>query len=154
VRQALDIGITTFDTAGAYADTRAESVLGQTLKSERRGGLEIFTKAYFPLNQPGQNDDGLSRKHIHESINGSLRRLGTDYVDLFRRIASTTRHLLRRPFRRLPTLFVRAKLCTSASRSGTRPSYGKDTVSPTSCGSPLSPTNLSATGCSESSKTS
>jgi len=83
VRQALDVGITTFDTADAYAGTKAESVLGEALKSERRGGLEIFTKVYFPMGQPGQNDHGLSRKHIHESINGSLRRLGTDYVDIY-----------------------------------------------------------------------
>jgi len=83
VRQALDVGITTFDTADTYADTKAESVLGQALKGERREGLEIFTKVYFPMGQPGQNDHGLSRKHIHESINGSLRRLGTDYVDLY-----------------------------------------------------------------------
>ena len=83
VRQALDVGITTFDTADTYADTRAESVLGEALKSERRSGLEIFTKVYFPMGQPGQNDHGLSRKHILESIDGSLRRLGTDYVDLY-----------------------------------------------------------------------
>ena len=83
VRQALDIGITTFDTADAYADTKAETVLGQALKGERREGLEIFTKVYFPMGQPGQNDHGLSRKHILESIDGSLRRLGTDYVDLY-----------------------------------------------------------------------
>ena len=83
VRQALDVGITTFDTADAYAETKAESVLGEALKGERREGLEVFTKVYFPMGQPGQNDHGLSRKHIHESINGSLRRLGTDYVDLY-----------------------------------------------------------------------
>jgi len=83
VRQALDVGITTFDTADTYADTKAESVLGEALKGERREGVEIFTKVYFPMGQSGQNDHGLSRKHIHESINGSLRRLGTDYVDLY-----------------------------------------------------------------------
>ena len=83
VRQALDVGITTFDTADAYAKTKAESVLGEALKGERREGLEIFTKVFFPIGQPGQNDHGLSRKHIQESINGSLRRLGTDYVDLY-----------------------------------------------------------------------
>jgi len=83
VRQALDVGITTFDTADAYARTKAESVLGEALKGERREGLEIFTKVFFPIGQPGQNDHGLSRKHIQESINGSLRRLGTDYVDLY-----------------------------------------------------------------------
>lgn len=82
VRAALDAGITTFDTADVYAGTRAESVLGRALKGERREGLEIFTKVYWPTG-PGPNDRGLSRKHIMESINGSLRRLQTDYVDLY-----------------------------------------------------------------------
>src|SRR6187401_1556209 len=82
VRTALDEGITTFDTADVYAATRAESVLGDALAGERREGLEIFTKVYWPTG-PGRNDRGLSRKHIQESINGSLRRLRTDYVDLY-----------------------------------------------------------------------
>jgi len=82
VRAALDLGITTFDTADVYAGTRAEAVLGRALKGERREGLEIFTKVYWPTG-PGRNDRGLSRKHIMESINGSLRRLQTDYVDLY-----------------------------------------------------------------------
>ena len=82
VRAALDSGITTFDTADVYAETRAEAVLGRALKGERREGLEIFTKVYWPTG-PGRNDRGLSRKHIMESINGSLRRLQTDYVDLY-----------------------------------------------------------------------
>ncbi|MFF4211782.1 aldo/keto reductase family protein [Streptomyces sp. NPDC001796] len=82
VRAALDLGITTFDTADVYAATRAESVLGDALKGERREGLEIFTKVYWPTG-PGRNDGGLSRKHVMESIEGSLRRLRTDYVDLY-----------------------------------------------------------------------
>jgi len=82
VRAALDVGITTFDTADAYAGTRAEEVLGRALSSERREGLEIFTKVFWPTG-PGRNDRGLSRKHIMESINGSLSRLQTDYVDLY-----------------------------------------------------------------------
>ncbi|MCQ4079560.1 aldo/keto reductase family protein [Streptomyces sp. RB6PN25] len=82
VRAALDAGITTFDTADVYAETRAEAVLGRALKGERRAGLEIFTKVYWPTG-PGRNDRGLSRKHIMESIDGSLRRLQTDYVDLY-----------------------------------------------------------------------
>jgi aryl-alcohol dehydrogenase-like predicted oxidoreductase len=82
VRAALDAGITTFDTADAYAGTRAEEVLGRALKGRRREGLEIFTKVYWPTG-PGRNDSGLSRKHVFESIHGSLRRLGTDYVDLY-----------------------------------------------------------------------
>jgi aryl-alcohol dehydrogenase-like predicted oxidoreductase len=83
VRAALDEGISTFDTADVYANTKAESVLGEALKSERRESLEIFTKVYFPTGPGGKNDTGLSRKHILESINGSLTRLQTDYVDLY-----------------------------------------------------------------------
>jgi aryl-alcohol dehydrogenase-like predicted oxidoreductase len=82
VRAALDVGITTFDTADAYAQTRAESVLGRALKGERREGLEILTKVYWPTG-PGRNDRGLSRKHIMESIDNSLRRLQTDRVDVY-----------------------------------------------------------------------
>ena len=82
VRAALDSGITTFDTADVYAETRAEAVLGRALKGERREGLEIFTKVFWPTG-PGRNDRGLGRKHIMESIDGSLRRLQTDYVDLY-----------------------------------------------------------------------
>lgn len=82
VRAALDEDITTFDTADVYAGTKAEEVLGRALKGVRRESLEIFTKVYWPTG-PGRNDRGLSRKHILESINGSLRRLQTDYVDLY-----------------------------------------------------------------------
>ena len=83
VRAALDEGISTFDTADVYANTAAETVLGEALKGERRESLEIFTKVYWPTGPRGKNDTGLSRKHILESINGSLERLQTDYVDLY-----------------------------------------------------------------------
>jgi aryl-alcohol dehydrogenase-like predicted oxidoreductase len=83
VRAALDAGITTFDTADVYANTKAESVLGEALKGERRESLEILTKVFWPTGPGGPNDRGLGRKHILESINGSLRRLGTDYVDVY-----------------------------------------------------------------------
>jgi len=83
VRRALEEGITTFDTADVYANTKAETVLGKALVGERREGLEIFTKVYWPTGPGKHNDHGLSRKHILESINGSLSRLGTDYVDLY-----------------------------------------------------------------------
>jgi len=83
VRAALDHGISTFDTADVYANTKAETVLGEALKGERRESLEIFTKVYWPTGPGGKNDTGLSRKHIMESINGSLTRLQTDYVDLY-----------------------------------------------------------------------
>lgn len=82
VEAALENGITTFDTADVYAGTKAEEVLGRALKGQRREGLEILTKCYWPTG-PGVNDRGLSRKHIMESLHGSLRRLQTDYVDLY-----------------------------------------------------------------------
>jgi len=83
VRQALEDGITTFDTADVYANTKAESVLGKALQGQRRESVEICTKVYWPTGPGGPNDSGLSRKHIQESINGSLERLGTDHVDLY-----------------------------------------------------------------------
>jgi aryl-alcohol dehydrogenase-like predicted oxidoreductase len=82
VRAALDQGITTFDTADVYTSGRAEEVLGRALHGVRRESLEIFTKVFWPTG-PGQNDRGLSRKHITESVHASLRRLGTDYLDLY-----------------------------------------------------------------------
>ena len=83
VRAALDAGISTFDTADAYANGAAEEVLGAALSTERRESLEVFTKVYWPVGPKGANDTGLSRKHIMEGINGSLRRLNMDYVDLY-----------------------------------------------------------------------
>ncbi len=82
VHAALDAGITTFDTADVYAATKAEEVMGKALRGQRREGLEIFTKVYWPTGA-GENDRGLSRKHIIESCHGSLRRLGVDYIDLY-----------------------------------------------------------------------
>ncbi|MET0235603.1 MAG: aldo/keto reductase family protein [Kibdelosporangium sp.] len=83
VRAALDAGITTFDTADVYANTKAESVLGRALAGERRESLEILTKVYWPTGPGGPNDRGLGRKHIIESAHGSLKRLQTDYVDVY-----------------------------------------------------------------------
>jgi aryl-alcohol dehydrogenase-like predicted oxidoreductase len=82
VRAALDAGITTFDTADVYAGGRAEEILGRALAGERREGLEVFSKVYWPMG-PGQNDAGLSRKHILEGIDATLRRLDMEYVDLY-----------------------------------------------------------------------
>ncbi len=83
VRAALDNGITTFDTADVYANTKAETVLGEALKGERRESLEIFTKVFGPIGPKGHNDLGLSRKHITEAAEGSLTRLQTDHIDLY-----------------------------------------------------------------------
>lgn len=82
VHAALDAGITTLDTADAYADTAAETVLGNALRGYRRESVEICTKVYYPTG-PGANDRGLGRKHIIESAHASLRRLGTDYIDVY-----------------------------------------------------------------------
>ena len=82
VRTALDVGITTFDTADVYAGTKAESVLGKALRGVRRESYELLTKVYFPTGS-GKNDRGLSRKHIMESCHASLKRLNTDHIDLY-----------------------------------------------------------------------
>ena len=82
VAAALDVGITSFDTADVYAGTKAEAVLGRALHGVRRESVEIFTKVFWPTG-PGVNDRGLSRKHIMESAHASLRRLQTDYIDLY-----------------------------------------------------------------------
>lgn len=82
VKTALDVGITTFDTADAYAGTRAETVLGKALKGVRRESYELFTKVYWPTGD-GKNDRGLSRKHIMESCHASLKRLNVENIDLY-----------------------------------------------------------------------
>jgi aryl-alcohol dehydrogenase-like predicted oxidoreductase len=82
VKAALEVGITTFDTADVYAGTKAEVVLGKALKGVKRESYELFTKVYWPTGT-GKNDRGLSRKHIIESCNASLKRLQTDHIDLY-----------------------------------------------------------------------
>ncbi len=82
VKAALECGVTTFDTADIYAAGKAEEVLGRALKGEKRDGLEIFTKVYWPMSE-SWNDRGLSRKHVLEAIDASLGRLQMDHVDLY-----------------------------------------------------------------------
>jgi aryl-alcohol dehydrogenase-like predicted oxidoreductase len=83
IRQALDLGINCFDTANSYSDGTSEEIVGRALKDmARRDEVVIATKVYFPLKK-GPNTMGLSRKNILQSIDDSLRRLGTDYVDLY-----------------------------------------------------------------------
>jgi len=82
VKCALDLGITTYDTADVYAGTRAEEVLGRALSGIRRESIEVFTKVFWPTGS-GPNNRGLSRKHIMHSIDASLKRLQLDYVDLY-----------------------------------------------------------------------
>ena len=81
VERAIDLGVTFFDTANSYSRGRSEEILGETIKG-RRNDLVIATKVFFPMsNKP--NDCGLSRLHILKQIDGSLKRLGTDHVDLY-----------------------------------------------------------------------
>jgi voltage-dependent potassium channel beta subunit len=81
VHRAYDLGINLFDTADVYASGQAEEVLGQALRAIPRRYLVIASKAFFPMSEHA-NDRGLSRKHLFESVEASLRRLGTDYLDL------------------------------------------------------------------------
>jgi voltage-dependent potassium channel beta subunit len=82
VKRALDLGITTYDTADVYAGTKAEAVLGRALDGVKRESIEVFTKVFWPTGK-GVNNRGLSRKHIMHSIDASLSRLKMDYVDLY-----------------------------------------------------------------------
>ena len=84
VRKALDAGINFFDTADVYSNGESEQILGRALKTfgVKREDVVIATKVYQPMG-PGPNQRGLSRKHILESIDDSLWRLGLDYVDLY-----------------------------------------------------------------------
>jgi voltage-dependent potassium channel beta subunit len=82
VRTALEAGVVFFDTADIYSLGEAESMLGEILSDTRRQDLVLATKVFWPMSD-NVNDRGLSRKHLFESIDGSLRRLRTDYVDLY-----------------------------------------------------------------------
>lgn len=82
IYRAYELGINLFDTANVYAGGRTEEVMGRALKAFPRDSYVLATKVYFPMgNRP--NDRGLSRKHIFEQCHASLRRLGTDYIDLY-----------------------------------------------------------------------
>ncbi|WP_433239540.1 aldo/keto reductase [Streptosporangium sp. CA-135522] len=84
VRRAAEAGVTFFDTADVYSAGSSEEVTGRLLRATfpRRDDYVLATKVFFPMGK-GVNDHGLSRKHIHSAIDDSLRRLGTDYVDLY-----------------------------------------------------------------------
>ncbi|KAB8192981.1 aldo/keto reductase [Nonomuraea phyllanthi] len=84
IRRAADVGVTFFDTADTYSRGASEVVTGEALRAifPSRDDYVLATKVYFPMGR-GANERGLSRKHIHAAIDASLRRLGTDYVDLY-----------------------------------------------------------------------
>lgn len=82
IRAAYEAGVNYFDNADAYARGNAEIVMGNVIKDFKRTDLVISSKLFWPMGE-GPNDRGLSRKHIMESVHGSLKRLGTDYLDLY-----------------------------------------------------------------------
>jgi voltage-dependent potassium channel beta subunit len=82
IHAAYDSGINFFDNADIYANGQAEEVMGQAISDMPREALVISSKVFWPT-MPGPNGRGLSRKHIVESVNASLKRLGTDYLDLY-----------------------------------------------------------------------
>jgi voltage-dependent potassium channel beta subunit len=82
IHAAYEEGVNFFDNADMYADGKAEEVMGKAIQDLPREALVISSKVFWPT-MPGPNGRGLSRKHIMESIHASLRRLGTDYVDLY-----------------------------------------------------------------------
>ena len=82
IERAYELGVNFFDTANVYAGGRAEEVVGKALAPFERSSLSVATKAFWPMGA-GPNDRGLSRKHLSEQIDASLRRLGMDYVDLY-----------------------------------------------------------------------
>ncbi len=82
MQRAFERGVTFFDTANVYARGRAEEVVGRQIREFPRHEIVLATKVYFSMGD-GPNDRGLSRKHIREQIDASLRRLGVDYVDLY-----------------------------------------------------------------------
>ncbi|NRD76558.1 aldo/keto reductase [Bacillus sp. BRMEA1] len=83
IKKALDLGINFFDTANVYSDGTSEEFVGRALKDyANRDEIVLATKVYFPMHK-GPNGSGLSRKHIMSEIDKSLKRLGTDYVDLY-----------------------------------------------------------------------
>lgn len=81
IHKAFDLGVNFFDTADIYNKGEAEKSLAKAIKGIRRADLFIATKCFFPMSE-GPNDQGLSRKHIVESVHASLERLQTDYIDL------------------------------------------------------------------------
>jgi voltage-dependent potassium channel beta subunit len=82
IYKAYDLGINFFDTANVYERGEAEKVVGEALKPYPRDSYVLATKVFWPMGD-GPNDRGLSRKHVFEQLHASLKRLGTDYVDIY-----------------------------------------------------------------------
>jgi aryl-alcohol dehydrogenase-like predicted oxidoreductase len=109
IHTAYEQGINFFDTANAYQFGRTEQVVGQALKHFPRESFVLATKVYFPMGD-GPNDHGLSRKHIMEQCHASLRRLGTDYIDLYQCHRYDTDTTLEETLRALDDLITQGKI--------------------------------------------
>jgi voltage-dependent potassium channel beta subunit len=109
IHRAYDIGINFFDTANVYNRGAAEKVVGRALKDYQRDSFVLATKVYFPMGK-GPNDRGLSRKHIMEQCHASLRRLGTDYIDLYQCHRYDTETPLEETLRALDDLVTQGKI--------------------------------------------
>lgn len=109
IHTAYESGINFFDTANAYNRGQAEQVVGRALKDYSRDSFVLATKVYFPMGE-GPNDRGLSRKHIMEQCHASLRRLGTDYIDLYQCHRYDTETPLEETLRALDDLVSQGKV--------------------------------------------
>src|SRR6478609_9071603 len=120
IRRAVEAGITFFDTSNSYSDGSSEEIVGRALNEyARRDEIVIATKVFFS-GRTTPNAAGLSRKAIMTEIDGSLRRLGTDYVDLYQIHRWTRARRSRRPWRRCMTWSRPGRPDTSARRRCTR----------------------------------
>lgn len=109
IRKAYDIGINFFDTANAYNFGAAEEVVGSALQEYARDTFVLATKVYFPMGDR-PNQKGLSRKHIVEQCNASLRRLGVEYIDLYQCHRYDTESDLEETLRALDDLIRQGKV--------------------------------------------
>lgn len=109
IHRAYELGITFFDTANAYQRGATEKVVGRALKDFSRDSYVLATKVYFPMGN-GPNDRGLSRKHIMEQCHASLRRLDTDYIDLYQCHRYDTETPLEETLRALDDLVSQGKV--------------------------------------------
>src|SRR6059036_2143433 len=108
IHRAYELGVNLFDTADVYRRGEAERVVGRALSRYERTSYVLATKVYHPMGE-GPNDRGLSRKHIVEQCHASLRRLGTDYIDLYQCHRYDTETSLEEVLRALDDLVTQGK---------------------------------------------
>ncbi len=109
VRRAFDLGVNFFDTADVYHSGAAEEALGRAVRDLRREDLVIASKCFFPMSER-PNDQGLSRKHLFESVHGSLKRLGVEYIDLYQCHRYDTQTTLEETIRAMDDLARQGKI--------------------------------------------